>query len=165
MAVVAAVLARGLGFDQDHAALIRTAAPMHDVGKIGIDPALLLKPGELTPEERTEMQRHTLIGHALLADSQSDLLRLAATIALTHHEWYDGTGYPQGLKGERIPLEGRIVAVADVFDALLSDRAYRPAMSVERTVELIASESGTHFDPRIVEVLRANLDELLAARR
>ncbi len=102
---------------------------MHDVGKIATPSEILRKPGPLTPEEREEMKRHTTIGHEILVDSESELLGLAATIALTHHERYDGSGYPQGLVGEEIPLEGRITAIADVFDALLSDRHYRPALT------------------------------------
>jgi putative two-component system response regulator len=110
------------------------------------------------------MESHTTIGYEILAGSDSELLRMAAKIALTHHEWLDGSGYPQGLKGEEIPIEGRIVAVADVFDALLSDRPYRQAMSVEEAAKLIASERGTHFDPDVVDALLDNLDQALALR-
>jgi HD-GYP domain-containing protein (c-di-GMP phosphodiesterase class II) len=110
------------------------------------------------------MQRHTVVGHELLANSKSELLRLAATIALTHHERFDGTGYPRGLSAAEIPLEGRIAAVADVFDALLSDRCYRPAMSVSETVRILEEGHGTHFDPEIVDVLLDGLDEVLRLR-
>ncbi len=110
------------------------------------------------------MKRHTTIGHQILANSESDLLRIAATIALTHHEHYDGSGYPQGLAGEEIPLEGRITAIADVFDASLSDRPYRPALAVDEAVDVIEGGSGSQFDPRIVDLLLAHLDEALAAR-
>jgi putative two-component system response regulator len=137
---------------------------MHDVGKIAIPSEILRKPGPLTPEEREEMKRHTTVGKEILANSESDLLRLAGTIALTHHERYDGRGYPQGLAGEEIPFEGRIVAVADAFDALLSDRPYRPALSVEETVEVIRKGTGSQFDPRIVDILLEHLNEALSAR-
>ena len=110
------------------------------------------------------MERHTLIGHEILANSQSELLRIAATIALTHHERYDGGGYPQGLVGEEIPLEGRITAVADVFDALLSDRCYRPALSVDEAVTAIREGRGIHFDPQVVDALLDHLDEALSLR-
>ena len=111
------------------------------------------------------MNRHTTIGHEILADSQSELLRVAATIALTHHERYDGSGYPKGLAGTEIPLEGRITAVADVFDALLTDRPYRPALTVAETVEIIKENRGSQFDPQIVDCLLEHLDEALSLRR
>jgi PAS domain S-box-containing protein len=164
IAKVTAFLAAGLGLDADWTRLLRVAAPMHDVGKIATPDQVLRKPEPLTPSERTEMQRHTVVGHEILANSKSELLRLAARIALTHHERYDGTGYPRGLAAEEIPLEGRITAVADVFDALLSDRCYRPAMSVEETVEIIEQGRGTHFDPEIVDVLIDGLAEVLRLR-
>jgi putative two-component system response regulator len=110
------------------------------------------------------MESHTTVGHQILADSESELLKMAATIALTHHEWFDGSGYPRGLSGEEIPIEGRIVAVADVLDALLSDRPYRPAMTTEQATELIAEERGTHFDPEVVDTLLDNLDQALELR-
>jgi putative two-component system response regulator len=137
---------------------------MHDVGKIGTPDEILRKPGPLSAEERSVMEQHTWVGHEILVDSQSDLLRLAATIALTHHERYDGSGYPQGLVGKEITPEGRIVAVADVFDALLSDRVYRPAMSVEQTMEILEEGSGTQFDPEIVDLLVAHLERALRVR-
>lgn len=165
MGGVAALLGAHLGLDADRVQLLRVAAPMHDVGKIATPSEILRNPGPLTPEERAEMKRHTTVGQEILANSESDLLGLAATIALTHHERFDGNGYPQGLAGEEIPLEGRIAAVADVFDALLSDRPYRPALSVEETVEEIREGRGSQFDPRIADVLLAHLDEALSARR
>lgn len=164
MAAVAAFLGRKLGLEPSWVLLLRTAAPMHDVGKVATPDEILRKPGPLTPEERAEMQRHTTVGHEILADSESDLLQLAATIALTHHERWDGDGYPQGLAGEEIPIEGRITAVADVFDALLSDRCYRPALPVEEAVEIIRAGRGKHFDPSIVDALLDNLEEALAIR-
>jgi PAS domain S-box-containing protein len=164
MARIASYLAARLGLNPERTNLLRVAAPMHDVGKIATPEEILRKPGPLTPEEREEMQRHTVVGHKILADSESELLRLAATIALTHHERYDGSGYPRGLKGEEIPLEGRITAVADVFDALLSDRCYRSALTADEAVEIIKAGRGTQFDPRIVDHLIAGLDEVLALR-
>lgn len=164
MANVAAFLGAELGLNAERVLLLRVAAPMHDVGKIATPSEILRKPGPLTPKERAEMQRHTVVGHEILANSKSELLRLAATIALTHHECYDGTGYPRGLSAEGIPLEGRITAVADVFDALLSDRCYRPAMSVNDAVELIEEGRGTQFDPEIVDVLTDRLEEVLRLR-
>ena len=164
MATVAALLGAKLGLEANRVELLRAAAPMHDVGKIATPDGVLRKRGALTAVERKRMEAHTTVGHEILADSDAELLQMAAEIALTHHEWFDGSGYPQGLAGEQIPLEGRIVAVADVFDALLSDRPYRMAMSVEEATELIDSERGTHFDPTVVEALMDNLDRALALR-
>jgi putative two-component system response regulator len=164
MATVAAFLGRKLGFDEGLVILLRAAAPMHDVGKIATPDGVLKKRGALTPSERKRMESHTSVGHRILAESGSELLKMAATIALTHHEWFDGSGYPNELSGDEIPLEGRIVAVADVFDALLSDRPYRPAFSLEETVKMIAAARGTHFDPEVVDALLDNLDEALALR-
>jgi PAS domain S-box-containing protein len=164
MAVIAAFLGDQLKLDAKQVQLLREAAPMHDVGKIGTSDAILRKPGPLNTGERKEMERHTMVGHEILADSKSELLQIAATIALTHHEHYDGTGYPQGLAGEEIPLEGRISAVADVFDALLSDRCYRPALPVPDAVKVIEDGRGTHFDPRIADLVIESLDEVLSLR-
>ncbi len=164
MAVIASFLAHKMGLPDQRVELLRAAAPMHDVGKIGIPEEILSKPAPLTPAERAEMERHAEIGYELFHDSQSELLRLAGTIALTHHERYDGSGYPRGLRGEQIPIEGRIVAVADVLDALLSDRPYRPALSNEQAIALIREGRGSHFDPQLVDLLLKNLDEVLALR-
>jgi PAS domain S-box-containing protein len=164
MAAIAGFLAGELGLDPEQVDLLRAAAPMHDVGKIGTPDEILRKPGPLSPEERSVMETHTVIGHEILVDSESELLRLAATIALTHHENYDGSGYPQGLSGEQIPLEGRITAVADVFDALLSDRVYRPALSVGEAINLMKRGRGTQFDPKIVDLLLDRLDQALRLR-
>src|SRR5512146_356754 len=164
MPSIAALLATRLELDHDRVLLLRTAAPMHDVGKIATPDGVLRKRGPLTADERKRMQAHTTVGHEILSGSESELLKMAATIALTHHEWFDGSGYPQGLRGEEIPIEGRIVAVADVFDALLSDRPYREAMSLEQATGLITSERGTHFDPAVVDTLMASLDEAVGLR-
>lgn len=164
MATITAFLGEKLGLDSAQVTLLRAAAPMHDVGKIATPDRILRKEGPLTPEERRLMERHTLVGHRILADSESQLLQMAATIALTHHERYDGNGYPRGLANGYIPLEGRIVAVADVLDALLSDRSYRPAMPIERATEIIREGRGTQFDPDVVDALLENLDEVLVLR-
>lgn len=161
---LAAYLANRLGLPAGQVELLRLAAPMHDIGKIGTPDDILLKPGPLTAAERREMERHAEVGHAILADSQSELLRMAARIALTHHERYDGTGYPRGLAGEAIPIEGRITAVADAFDALLSERSYQAAMPVDQAKVLIAEGRGGQFDPDVVDALLADLDGSLTAR-
>jgi len=155
-------LAERLGLDEERVRLIRTAAAMHDEGKIGIPDRILLKPGPLDPDERAEIERHPKIGAELLGGIGSELLNLAAVIALSHHEWFDGSGYPDGLSGELIPLEGRIVAVADVFDALTSDRVYRPAFSLEDALYMMRSERGTHFDPAVLDPLLENFEEIVA---
>lgn len=162
--LIAALLASRLGLSPERIELLRVAAPMHDVGKIGTPAEILRKPGPLSDEERSEMERHAVIGHEILSGSQSELLRMAARIALTHHERYDGGGYPHGLAGEEIPLEGRITAVADVFDALLSDRCYREALSLEEVTRLMEEGRSTQFDPEIVDLLLAGLDSCVAVR-
>jgi PAS domain S-box-containing protein len=164
IARIASYLASQLGLDDEQILLLRAAAPMHDVGKIAVADAILLKPGPLTPAERTEMERHTEVGHQILTDSESELLQMAARIALTHHEWFDGSGYPRGLKGEEIPIEGRIVAVADVFDAILSDRPYRKAMPAGEAVEILRAGRGTQFDPEVIDVLLEHLEDAHALR-
>jgi PAS domain S-box-containing protein len=164
MATIAAFLGTQAGLDPEQVVLLRTAAPMHDVGKIATAGEILRKPGALTAAERAEMQRHTTVGHEILVDSDSSLLQMAARIALTHHEHYDGSGYPRGLAGEEIPIEGRIVAVADVFDAVLSNRCYRPSMSAQEAAQLIEDGKGTHFDPEVAQLLLDHLDEALSLR-
>jgi len=161
---IAAIIAERLGIDSERIALIRASSPMHDVGKVGIADAILLKPGKLTDAERGVMEMHSPIGHDILAGADADL-DLAATIALTHHERVDGTGYPNGLKGDEIPVEGRIVAVADVFDALTSDRVYRKAFSVEKAIEIMEEGRGTQFDPEILDALLGNLDSVVGVPR
>ena len=164
MASIAAFLGALAGLDLERVQLLSVAAPMHDVGKIGTPAEILRKPGAMTEAERRVMERHTVVGHEIFSPLESELSQMAASIALTHHERYDGGGYPHGLVGEEIPLEGRIAAVADVFDALLSDRSYRPAMSVDEAVEIMKKGRGTHFDPRIADLLLDHLDEALAIR-
>jgi putative two-component system response regulator len=146
-----ALLAQALGLSEHRVGAIRRAAPLHDIGKIGIPDKILLKPGKLTPEEFRLMKSHTTIGAALLEGSQSALTHLAERIALTHHERWNGSGYPQGLRGEGIALEGRILAVVDVFDALTHERPYKEAWPVEEAVVEITSQSGQQFDPAVVK--------------
>jgi putative two-component system response regulator len=159
-----ALVASRLGLSADHCELIRRSSTLHDVGKIGVADQILLKPGPLTPVERVSMQRHAKMGHDILSGSDLDLLELAATIAWTHHERVDGTGYPRGLAGSEIPLEGRIVAVVDVYDALTSDRPYRPALSHENAVALMCTGKGTQFDAIVLdaflEALRSTVADL-----
>lgn len=160
-----AMLARQLGFSPEEVDQLRWASTMHDVGKIAVPDAILLKPGRLSPAEHAIMQRHAEVGHEMLQGSGSAVLNLAATIALTHHERVDGAGYPRGLRGDQIPLEGRIVAVADVFDALTSERVYKRAMSVVEAVEVIRQGRGTQFDPVIVDAFLDILDDVVEVHR
>ncbi len=155
-------IALALGLDPARAELLRLVSPLHDIGKIAVSETVLRKNGPLDPLERVEMQRHTDVGHTLLAGSGTESLETAAVIAWTHHERWDGEGYPCGLAGEEIPLEGRIVAVADVFDALTSDRPYRPALSAAEARAHLAAGRGTAFDPQVVD---AFVGELQPARR
>jgi len=147
---MAEMIGRAVAVPEPSLGHLRQAAPLHDIGKIGISDAILLKPGRLTAEERQEMERHTLIGADILSGSASSVLRMAEEIALTHHEHWDGCGYPQKLRGDRIPLLGRIVAVADVFDALTHSRPYKDAWTVDRAVAYICGESARQFDPEVV---------------
>ena len=165
MSYYARLLAQALGRDAEWTELLFNASPMHDVGKIGIPDRILCKPGKLDEEEWAIMQTHTTIGARIIGDSDgSELLAMAATVAMTHHERWDGTGYPHGLAGEDIPLEGRIVAVADVFDALTSERPYKRAWSVEDALEHLRKEAGRHFDPLIVGRFLEIVPEVLAIR-
>jgi putative two-component system response regulator len=144
-----------LGLPAAHCDLIRSASAMHDVGKIGIPDSILTKPGPLTPEERLAMQEHAEIGYRILVGSRAELLQLAAVIAWTHHEWFDGNGYPRGIAGAAIPLEGRIAAVADVYDALTRDRVYRPRFSHAEALRMLEEGRGTQFDPHVLDALLA----------
>jgi putative two-component system response regulator len=153
MAHYSRLIAKNLGLAlQDQDALLE-AAPMHDIGKVGIPDYILLKPGPLSPAEIIIMRQHAQIGFEILKGSESRILNVAAQIALTHHEKYDGSGYPSGLKGDDIPIYGRIVALSDVFDALLSHRPYKEAWEVERVAETIRAGAGSHFDPACVDAL------------
>jgi putative two-component system response regulator len=159
-----ALLAETIGESPERVEILRLASQMHDVGKIGIPDNILLKPGPLTPEERCIMQRHAEMGYRILCDSQSELLNLAASIAHTHHERYDGAGYPSGLAGTDIPIEGRIAAIADVFDALTSERVYKEAVPVNEAVEIMMAERGTHFDPDLLDHFFSSMGAMAAVR-
>ncbi|MEC5215621.1 response regulator RpfG family c-di-GMP phosphodiesterase [Actimicrobium sp. GrIS 1.19] len=161
MANYARLLAANLGLSVAEQELIFEAAPMHDIGKVGIADAILLKPGRFTDEEMAIMRTHSQIGADILSGSSSPLLHAASVIALTHHEKWDGSGYPNGLRGERIALHGRIVAVADVFDALTSVRPYKPAWEIDRAAALIRDSAGTHFDPACVAAFFKDWDAIL----
>lgn len=165
MAYYSRLIAKGLGLDDKVQKLILEAAPLHDVGKIGIPDYILLKPGKLTHEEFEVMKGHAQLGHELLDDSGSDILRAGAEIALTHHEKYDGSGYPNGLAGTKIALYGRIVAVADVFDALTSERPYKRAWPLEDARKFLEEGRGKHFDPMCVEAFLAGWEEALEIRQ
>ena len=153
-------LALAVGVPAQEAEMMRHASLMHDVGKIATPDAILRKPGKLDADEWDVMRRHTVEGARILADSRSRLVQLAETIALTHHEKWDGSGYPSGLKGEEIPLAGRITAVCDVFDALISKRVYKGAWTIEEALAEIESQSGRHFDPELVAAFLALVPDL-----
>jgi putative two-component system response regulator len=159
-----ALIARKMGLGDNEVENILYAAPMHDVGKIGIPDNILLKAGSLGADEWEIMKKHTVIGAEILRGSEAEFIRLAEVIALTHHEEWDGSGYPQGLKGTEIPLAGRIVAIADVFDALTSNRPYKTSHSVEESMNIIREKRGTQFDPDVVDAFFAVKDEILATR-
>ena len=154
------LLAAEVGLSAERCEEIRLASLMHDVGKIGVPDQILLKPGSLDPAEWEVMRSHTELGYKILCDSGSELLDTAATIALTHHERMDGTGYPHGLSGDDIPIEGRVAAVADVFDALTSDRVYRQAFSISEARDYLERQKGSHFDPIVVEAFTDSRDRV-----
>jgi putative two-component system response regulator len=157
-------IARVLGLTEEDQDLLLQAAPMHDIGKVGTPDMILLKPGRLTPEEFAVMKQHATIGYEILNANSSPLLKVAAQIAHTHHEKFDGSGYPNSLKGETIPLFGRIVAVADVFDALTSERPYKKAWRLEDASQFLKDGAGTHFDPACVSAFFTAYDNILAIR-
>jgi putative two-component system response regulator len=161
MSSYCALIAERSGAPRDRVDLIRMASGMHDVGKIGIPYLILLKKGKLTPEERSFMEQHTTIGHKILGDSHSDLLQLGATIALSHHERIDGKGYPNGIKGDEIPLEARIAAIADVFDALTTDRVYRRAFELTTALQMMREGRGSQFDAKLLDVFFASISDVL----
>ncbi|MBR58787.1 MAG: two-component system response regulator [Myxococcales bacterium] len=164
MSLYCALLARLVGLTNQEVELIRIASPLHDAGKIGIPDAILRKPGRHTTEEFEVMKMHAEIGYRILSGSGFPVLEAAATIAWTHHEKWDGGGYPRGLSGTDIPLSGRITAIADVFDALTTKRIYKPAFSVEKSVNIMREGRGKHFDPDILDLFLDNLDEVLKIR-
>ncbi|RXJ98001.1 two-component system response regulator [Arcobacter sp. CECT 8989] len=154
------LLAKACGLDEKEQEIIFYAAPFHDLGKIGIEDRILLKPGKLDNEEFDTMKSHAQIGYEILKDSQSEFLKAGAIIAINHHEKYDGSGYPKGLKGDEIHIYGRIVAVVDVFDALTSHRPYKKAWSLDDALNLLKEESGKHFDPNIINLFIKNIEEI-----
>jgi cyclic di-GMP phosphodiesterase len=164
MSRFAVVLADAVGFTGLSPEAIRLATALHDVGKIGIPDVILLKPGSLSASERGSMQRHAQIGYQLLRDSASDLLRTGADVALAHHEWWDGGGYPRGLKGVEIPEMARIAAVTDVFDALTNDRVYRPALTVDEATTMMEELRGRQFEPRLLDAFFGAMDEISSIR-
>ncbi len=161
MAHYSAIIARRLGLNEEAVESILYAAPLHDVGKIGIPDGVLLKPGPLSPKEWEIMKKHAEIGAEILRGTKSGFVKVGEIVALYHHERWDGRGYPYGLKGTQIPLAARIVAIADVFDALTSDRPYRKALSIEEAFKIIEEGIGTHFDPKIAEIFLEAREEIL----
>lgn len=157
---VSRLLAETMGLPDDQVRCLELAASMHDIGKCSIPDEILLKPAALTPDERVTMQAHTVVGARLLADASSPVLRMAEVIARCHHERWDGTGYPNGLAGTKIPLVARIVGLADVYDALVTRRVYKAAVAPERAAEILRQDSGRHFDPDVVEAFFAVEDEI-----
>jgi putative two-component system response regulator len=164
MSHISRTIALASGMTLERAELLLQASPMHDIGKLGVPDRILLKPGKLDGDEWEMMKRHTTIGAAIIGDHPAELMFVARQVALYHHERWDGTGYPEGLAGEGIPLEARVVALADVFDALLSIRPYKRAWSVPEAVQYFEEQLGRHFEPRLVTALLENLDECLAIR-
>ncbi len=162
MSKASARIAKELGWDDQQCDLILHASPMHDIGKIGIPDHILLKPGELDIDEWEVMQSHTSIGVKILSISDSDLFKAAAEIAATHHEKWDGSGYPEGLIGEEIPIRSRIVAVSDTFDALISERPYKKPWPIEEAISYVTENSGNHFDPEVVEAFSNCIEDILA---
>jgi putative two-component system response regulator len=155
------IIARHLNLSAEKQELIFDASPMHDIGKLGIPDSILLKPGKLTDEEREIMKGHPEIGADILGHSDSELMKMGALISLSHHEKYDGSGYPKGLKGEEIPIEGRIIALADVFDALASKRVYKEAWPIDKILQTILEDTGKHFDPIVVKAFFDGLKEIM----
>jgi len=159
---VSEFLARRIGLTDEECDMMLYASMMHDIGKVGISDAILLKPGKLTEEEFETMKTHTSMGRDMLSSSDMPLLKASTEIAFTHHEKWDGSGYPKGLKGEEIPIFGRIVAIADVFDALKSERPYKKAFDDDTVKEIFKKDSGSHFDPALANIFLENYDAILA---
>ncbi|HEY1654584.1 MAG TPA: HD domain-containing phosphohydrolase [Candidatus Tumulicola sp.] len=162
---ICAALARTIGSSEERCRMLLLAAPMHDIGKVATPDSVLFKPGPLTQEELETMKNHTIAGYEILKDSESGMLQCAAEIALTHHESFDGSGYPRGLTGTEIPLSGRLCSVADVFDALTSIRPYKLAWSIEKAVDLLDDGCGSHFDPDVVTAFHQSFDEIVEIKR
>jgi putative two-component system response regulator len=164
MSNYSALIGRQMGLSEDETELLLLSSPLHDIGKIGTPDHILLKPGRLTPEEFEIMKLHTTIGGKILENSASPILQSGASIAMSHHEKFDGSGYPFGRKGRDIPLFGRIVAVADVFDALTSERPYKKAWDLDRSAALIRESRGGHFDPEVVDAFFAVFDDVVEVK-
>ncbi len=158
------LLAQLSGLDAKEVELLRLASPMHDIGKVGITDTILNKPGRLTTEEFETMKTHTTLGYSMFENYNLPVFKTAAIVAYEHHEKYDGSGYPRGLKGEEIHIYGRITAIADVFDALGSDRVYKKAWKLEKILDLMKYESGKHFDPKLINLFFDNLDQFIAIK-
>ncbi len=159
------VLGRGIGLTQNEVQLFSVACQLHDIGKVGLPETLLLQQGQYTDAELQKIKRHTTLGAEILSNSASPLLQAGETIALNHHERWDGSGYPNGIRGEEIPLSARLCAIADVFDALTTPRPYKKEISVEDAWRLIAGASGTLFDPQLVQVFTDELPSLLKVKK
>ncbi len=164
MSYISVVIGRAAGMDEEAIDLLLNASPMHDIGKIGMPDNILLKPGKFEPEEWEIMKTHAQIGADILSGDDSPMMMMAREIALSHHEKWDGSGYPNGHKGENIPLVGRIAALADVFDALTSVRPYKKAWSVDEAIDYIKDHSGKQFDPKMVEYFMQNIDEIVSIK-
>jgi putative two-component system response regulator len=163
MSAYCEIITHKIGLSGEECEQLRLASQLHDVGKVAIPDSILLKHGKLTDEEFETIKTHAEIGHKMLAGSRSEIVKLGAVIAHSHHEWWDGTGYPQGLAGEAIPREGRIAAIADVFDALTTDCVYRSAFPLKVAVQMMQAERGTHFDPELLDIFTNALPEVEAA--
>jgi len=162
MSLYSRAIAEGLGFSEGDAEIIELASPLHDIGKIGIPDHILLKEGTLDEDEKATMRKHPIIGYEILQNSPSKYLQMGGEIALAHHERFDGLGYPYNLTGSQIPLSARIVAIADVLDALTSKRPYKEAWSMDKAFEYLASESGKHFDPNLISLTVSIRDKIEA---
>ena len=165
MADYSRILAENIGLDEKTIQFIHTSAPMHDIGKIGIPDSILLKPGKLTAEEWDVMKKHANIGGNILSMGSSDYIKMGGVIALSHHEKWDGSGYPNGFSGDEIPLPGRICAIADVFDALTSRRPYKDSFSIEKSLKIMEEGSGKHFDPQLIDIFFDNIDDILEIQK
>ena len=165
VAILSTIVAKEYGLSDEQVKLIEIASPLHDIGKVGIADAILNKPGKLTQDEFTNIKSHSLFGYNILKNSKREILQTAAAIAYEHHERYDGTGYPQGLKGEEISVYARIVAIVDVFDVLLSRRVYKEAWSKEDVVAFFKEQRGKHFEPKLVDILLENIDKYVRLHR
>jgi putative two-component system response regulator len=156
------LLAKSAGFAEEDAETLMYASPLHDLGKIGIPDSILLKPGKLSDEEQHVMKKHTRIGASILKHSQSSVMKMAKIVALSHHEKWDGSGFPEGVSGKAIPIEGRIVAICDVFDALISSRPYKKSWSDTEAIDFLRQNAGKHFDPMLVELFIQNIPKIKA---